>query len=89
MLDGLASKLLRYAEPASNRRAVRLLRQRGYPTHIWDRAFGCELLRQGAPMGCLMKASGTEAEMRTSTVSSRPEAVPESRLHSLLVSHHS
>ena len=61
LLAGLASKLLRYSEPglgglpASIRRAVRFLRQRGYPTHRWYRAFGCELLRQGAPIGCLPK----------------------------------
>ena len=61
LLAGLASKLLRYSEPgmgglpASIRRAVGFLRQRGYPTHRWYRAFGCELLRYGAPMGCLPK----------------------------------
>jgi hypothetical protein len=76
LLAGLASKLLRYSEPgvgglpASIRRAVRFLRQRGYPTHRWYRAFGCELLRQGAPMGCLPK--GLRAVLQPSSRETAP-----------------
>ena len=57
LLAGLASKLLRYSDPgmgglpASIRRASIFMRQ-----HRWFRPFACELLRQGAPMGCLPKS---------------------------------
>ena len=62
LLAGLASKVMQYTAPevrglpASIRRAVGFLRRRGYPCKWWLRAFGCELLRHGAPMSCLPKA---------------------------------
>ena len=61
LLAGLASKVMKYTAPgvgglpASIRQAVRFLRGRGYPSKWWLRAFGCELLRYGAPMNCLPK----------------------------------
>jgi len=59
LLAGLASKVVRYTDsgvgglPASIRQAVGFLRGRGYPSKWWLRPFGCELLRHGAPLGCL------------------------------------
>jgi len=62
LLAGLASKVVRYATPsvggftASIRGAVRFLRGRRYPTKRWLRPFAVELLRMGAPLGCLPQA---------------------------------
>ena len=59
LLAGLASKVVNYSVPgvgglpASIRQAVSFLRDRGYPSKRWLRPLGCELLRHGAPMGCL------------------------------------
>jgi hypothetical protein len=62
LLAGLASKVVRYADPelggftASIRGAVRFLRERRYPMKRWFRPFAAELLRLGAPLGCLPKS---------------------------------
>ena len=61
LLAGLASKLVRYSAagvggfPASIRAAVQFLRRRGYPSRRWLRPFAAELVRHGAPAGCLPK----------------------------------
>ena len=59
LLAGLASKLVRYSAagvggfPSSIRAAVQFLRRRGYPSR--RRPFAAELVRHGAPAGCLPK----------------------------------
>ena len=61
LLAGLASKLVRYSAagvggfPSSIRAAVQFLRRRGYPSRRWLRPFAAELVRHGAPTGCLPK----------------------------------
>ena len=59
LLQGLAAKLRLYrvagttGYPAALRRALRFVRERGYPTRWWVRPFAQALLRHGVPIGCL------------------------------------
>ena len=61
LLAGLASKVMQYSNcevggyTSSIRGAVRFLRGLHYPSKRWLRLFGAELLRHGAPLGCLPK----------------------------------
>ena len=61
LLAGLASKVMQYSNcevggyTSSIRGAVRFLRGLHYPSKRWMRPFGAELVRHGAPLGCLPK----------------------------------
>ena len=62
LLVGLATKLVDYTDqhvgglPASLRRSVQFLRQRGYPTAKWLRPFALELSRLGVACRLLPRA---------------------------------
>ena len=76
LLAGLASKLVRYSAagvggfPASIRAAVQFLRHRGCPSRHRLRPFAAELVRHGAPAGCLLKT--LRAALRSEKASDGP-----------------
>ena len=67
LLQGLAAKVRLYHVPgttgytATLRRALAFVRQRGYPTRWWVRAFAMALLRHGAAVDCLPRLLRTAA----------------------------